>query len=115
MKRQQTHADRALLLRGQIPKRAQILLGADIELAFSFTKHEVPFIKLLLDALAFFSMLLAMFVLAFLIAIPNALAPAALLEGITLLFARRTQLGRGGPIFHVGFGIVILSLRGFTE
>jgi hypothetical protein len=94
-------------LRGQIPKRAQILLGADIELASSF-------VKFLLDALAFFSMLFPVFVLTILVAVPNALARDTLLEGITFLAARRT-LGRGGPIFHVGFGIVILSLRGFTE
>ena len=61
-------------------------------------------------------MLLAMFVLTLLVAIPNALAAATLLEGITLRFARRTQLGRGGPIiFRAGFGVIILSFLGFAE
>ena len=48
-------------------------------------------------------MLLAMFVLTFLVTIPNAPATVAHFEGLALLIARRAQLlGRGGPIFRVG-------------
>ena len=71
MSRQHLHADWAFLPRGQFPKRANVLLGANIELASSF-------IQLLLDAPALDLMLLAVFVLAFLVAIPNALAGPAL-------------------------------------
>jgi len=39
-------------------------------------------------------MLLPVFVLTFLVAIPNALAGPAHFEGITFVFARRTHLGR---------------------
>ena len=63
-------------------------------------------------------MLLAVLVLAFLVAIPNAKAAVALLDGITLLAASRTQqFGWGGPIFRGrGFGgIIILPLRGIAE
>ena len=93
------HADRAFLPRGQFPKRADILLGAEIELASSF-------IKLLLDALANLLMLLAVMVLTILVTIPNALASVALLEGIAYLSARRTHFGWG--IFGGGYGIIIL-------
>ena len=65
------HADWTFLLRGQFPKGANILLGAEIELASSFTKF-------LLDKLAFFFMLLPVFVLTILVTIPNALAGPAL-------------------------------------
>ena len=95
MNGQHPHTDRTFLLRGQFPKRADILLGAEIELASSF-------IKLLRDALANPLMLLAVFVLTILVAIPNALAIPTLLEGITSLAARRTTLGLG-PIFRGEF------------
>ena len=88
MNRQHTHADGTLLPRGQLPKRADILLGAEIELASSF-------IKLLLDALANLLVLLAVTVLTILVTIPNALASVALLEGIAYLSARRTHFGWG--------------------
>ena len=79
------HTNGAFLARGQFLERTKIkLLSADIELASTFS-------KLHLDALALLLMLLAVFVLTILVAIPNALAPVALLEGITLLAARRTQ------------------------
>ena len=102
------HADWALLPRGHFPKRADIPLRAEIQLASSF-------LKFLLDARAVFLMLLAVLVLTFLITIPNTLAPVALLEGITFISARRTQLGRGGPIFLGGGGFIILSFHRFTE
>ena len=61
-------------------------------------------------------MLLAVFVLTILVTIPNAEAPVALLEGITLLAARRTHLGRGlilvGILVISGFN---LSFRRFVE
>ena len=61
-------------------------------------------------------MFLTMFVLAFLIAIPNALAGRALLDGITLLAASRTHLGRVGPTFCVWLGTVgLLSCHRFAE
>ena len=100
------HADRTLLPRGQLFKRPNIQLFAEIELASTF-------IKILLDALAFFFVFLPVLVLTFLVTIPNALAGPALHEGITLRFARRAQLGRGGPIFRGGFGIVILFSHSF--
>ena len=59
-------------------------------------------------------MLLAMFVLTFLIAIPDTIAGGALLDGITLLTARRTQLG-WGPVFRRGFDFIILYFRRFAE
>ena len=99
MNRHRAHADRAFLPRGQFPKRADILLGAEIELASSF-------IKLLLDALANLLVLLAVTVLTILVTIPNALASVALLEGIAYLSARRTHFGWG--IFGGGYGIIIL-------
>ena len=40
-------------------------------------------------------MVLAVFVLTFLVAIPNALAGCTLFEGIAALTARRTLIGRG--------------------
>ena len=98
MSRQHLHADWAFLPRGQFPKRADILLGAEIELASSF-------IKLLLDALANLLVLLAVTVLTILVTIPNALASVALLEGIAYLSARRTHFGWG--IFGGGYGIII--------
>ena len=91
------HADWALLLRRQVGKRPKILLGSDIELASSF-------IQLLLDAPALDLMLLAVLVLAFLVAIPNALAPVALFEGITFRTASRAALGRGLAL--LAFGLV---------
>ena len=102
------HADWTLLLKRQCPDRTQIQLRSDIELASSL-------IKFLRDDLAFFSMLLAVLVLTFLVAIPNALAPVALLECIALLAARRTELGWVGPNFRGGFGAIIFSLRRFAE
>ena len=107
MKRQHTHTNWALLLRGQFfnTSRAQIQLPTEIELSSSLIKN-------LFDGPAFFFMLLAVFVLTILVAIPNALAPVALLEGITLLSASRTQqLGRGGPTFRIGFGIILLPFH----
>ena len=102
------HADGTLLPWGRFLKRADVQLGADIELASSF-------VKLLLDALALLFMLLPVFVLTILITVPNALAIPTLLEGITLLFARRTQLGRS-PVFRGGaFGFIILSFHWFAE
>jgi uncharacterized membrane protein HdeD (DUF308 family) len=102
------HADWTLLPRRQFLKRAQIHLGTDIELAFSFIKH-------LLDTPALLLMLLPVSVLTILVAIPNALAGPALFEGIciTLLAARRTQQlpGRGGPIL---LGVLVL-LVGFVD
>ena len=83
MDRQSTHADWTFLPRRLVGKRTQIFFGADIELASSFIKH-------LLDVLALLLMLLPVFVLTFLVAIPNALAGPALHEGIALLAARRT-------------------------
>ena len=97
------HADWTLLPRGQFPQRAQILLGAEIELASSF-------VKFFLDWPALLLMLLPVFVLTFLVAIPNALAIPTLLEGVTLLFARRTHLRRG-PVFRDGFGFFIIPFR----
>ena len=85
--------DWALLLRGNVPERPDIHLGAEVELASSF-------VKLLLDKLALLSMLLPVFVLAVLVTIPNTLAG-------------RTLLGRGGPTLGVGFGIIILSFHRF--
>ena len=106
MKRQRTHADWALLPRGQFPKRPNIKLFAEIELASSLIKN-------LLDGPALLLMLLSVLVLTFLVAIPNALASVALLEGITLLAARRTQQFGGGPVFRGGFhlatGLLALS------
>jgi len=57
-------------------------------------------------------MLLPVFVLTILVAIPNAIAGRTILEGVTLLSASRTQqlLGRG-PVFRGGF----LFLRGFAD
>ena len=83
MKRQHTHADWALLPRGAFPERPDIQLRADIKLASSL-------VKFLLDATALFLVLLPVFVLTVLVAIPNALAGPALHEGITLLSASRT-------------------------
>ena len=101
------YADWAFLPRGDFPERANILLGADIEPASSF-------LKFLLDTIALLSMLFAVLVLTILIAIPNALARRALLEGIALLSARRAQLGcRGGPIFRGGFAGVDIIVHPF--
>ena len=79
------HADGAFLPRWQFPKRPDIKLRADIELSFSFIEH-------LLDGPTLFLMLFSVFVLTFLVAIPNAQAPVTLLEGVTFLTASRTQL-----------------------
>ena len=111
MNGQDMHADGTLLPRGHFPKsrRTNIFLGTESEFASSL-------IKFLLDTPAFLLMLLAVFVLAFLVAIPNALAGRTLLEGITLLSARRTQLlGRGGPILHSGCGIILLPFHRIAE
>ena len=70
MKRHHAHADWALLLWGQLPKRPNILLGADIELASSF-------VKFLRYASALYLMLFAVHGLTISVAIPNALAPVA--------------------------------------
>jgi hypothetical protein len=80
---QRTHAYWALLPWGHFSDRANLLLGAQVELTSSF-------LKLLLDALALLPMLPAVTVLATLVAIPNALARGTLLDGITFLSARRT-------------------------
>ena len=104
MKRQHMHADGALLPRWRLFKRANIQLFSEIELAPSFVKFS-------LNALALLLMLLAVLVLAFLVAIPNALATVALLKCVAFLSARRTQLGRGGPTFRGGF----LPFRRFAE
>ena len=79
------HADWTVLSSGHFSERAQIFLGAKIELASSFVKH-------LLDALALLPMHLPVTVLTILVAIPNALTGRALLEGIALLTALRTHL-----------------------
>ena len=60
-------------------------------------------------------MLLTMFVLTFLVAIPNALAPVTHLEGIAFLSTGRTQQFGWGPTFHCGFGTTILPPRRFAE
>ena len=83
MNRQWLHADWALLPRGQLLKRPNIHLGAKVELASSILKR-------LLDTSALLFMLLPVFVLAILVAIPNALAGPALHEAITFLSARRS-------------------------
>ena len=107
MKRQNEHADWALLPLGHFPKRADILLGADIELASSF-------IKFLLGGFALLLVLLPVFVLTLLVAIPSALAIPTLFEGIALLAARRTHLGRG-PITGVLLGgVLVTSIFGRT-
>ena len=116
------HADWTLLPRGRLFKRPEIerassflkfsletlaldLIDAEIELASSL-------VKLRRDTLALLLMLFAVLVLTLLVAIPNALAPVALLEGITFLAAGRAEfLGRGrgrglfGPIFLHGFNL----------
>jgi hypothetical protein len=61
------HANWTFLPRGHFPKRPDVLLGTDVELPSSFIKH-------LLDALALLLMLLPVFVLTILVAVPNALA-----------------------------------------
>ena len=100
MNRQHPHADGALLLRGQFPQRPDVQLGADIELASSF-------IEFLLDGPAFMFMLLAVAVQTILATIPDAQAPAALLQGVALLAARRTQLGRTN-IRHILVGVLVI-------
>jgi len=65
------HADRALLSRGHFPERADIFLGAKVELASSS-------IQLRLDALALELVQLAVLVLTFPVAVPSAQAPVAL-------------------------------------
>ena len=102
MKGKCMHADWAILPRGQFSKRPDILLGAEIELSSSF-------VKLLLDKAALLLMLLAMLILTLLVAIPNAPAPVAHLQSISLLFARRAELLGFGPIFRSGFGFIFLS------
>ena len=99
-----------LLPRRQFPQRPNILLDADadVELTSSLAKD-------LLDPLALLLMLLPVFVLTILVTIPNALAIPTLLEGITLRFARRTQLRRGGPIFLGGVLVIFVSFRRFAE
>ena len=58
---------------------------------------------------------LPVFVLTFLITIPDALAGPALHEGIALLAARRTRQLGWGPVFSGGFGIIILLSHRFAE
>ena len=112
------HADWTLLPRGRLFKRPEIelassflkfsletlaldLIDAEIELASSL-------VKLRRDTLALLLMLFAVLVLTLLVAIPNALAPVALLEGITFLAAGRAEfLGRGR-------GRGLFGLRGFN-
>ena len=102
------HADWTLLPRGHFPERAKLHLRANIELASSF-------LKLILDAPAPPLVLLAVAVQTILVTIPNAQAPAALLEGVASLSARRAQLlgcRGGGPIFRGGFaGTIILPFH----
>jgi len=102
MNRQHTHADWALLPQWQFPKRLNIQLRADVELASSLIKY-------LLDGTTLPLMLLAMLVLTFLVAIPNALATVALFQCIASLPARRTHLG-WGPVFCGGFGFIVIIL-----
>ena len=78
------------------------------ELASSFLEN-------LLDGLALLLMLPPVFVLTLLVTVPNALAGPALHEGVTLLAARRTHLGRAGPTFCVWLGTVLLSFHRFAE
>jgi len=93
------HADVTLLPRGQFLERPNVLLGTDIELASTF-------IKLLFDGLALLLMRLAVLVLALLVAVPDALASVALLDGVALLSTSRAELGCGP---------VILPFQGFAE
>ena len=81
MNGQHMHADRALLSRGHFPERANVFLGAKVELASSS-------IQLRLDALALELVQLAVLVLTFPVAVPSAQAPVALFEGITFRAAR---------------------------
>ena len=99
MKRQHTHADWTLLPWEQFFDRADILLGADVELASSF-------IKFLHDAPALFLMLLAVLVLTFLVTIPNALAPGTLLDAS--LFLPHAEQNFAGASF-LSAGSVSLS------
>ena len=108
MNRQRMHTDGTPLPRGQFPERANVQLFAEIELAS-------PFIKFFHDDLAFFSVLLAVLVLTFLVAIPDALAPVALLESVAFLSARRAHLCRDLILALVIFGSIILSLPRFAE
>jgi hypothetical protein len=101
------HADWTLLPRGYFPERPDIQLRTAVELASTF-------VKLLLDALALFLMFLPVFILAILVAIPNALAIPTFLEGITLLSARRTHLGRSLTLLGI-LVIFILSFCRFVE
>ena len=55
-------------------------------------------------------MLFAVLVLTFLVAIPNAQTPVALLDGIALLSARRAQRLGWGPVVHGGFGFTVFLL-----
>ena len=100
MERQRTHADWTILPRGHYPKRPDVHLGTEIELTSSF-------IEFLLDGPAFMFMLLAVAVQTILVTIPDAQAPAALLQGIALLAARRTQLGRT-PNRHILVGVLVI-------
>ena len=109
MERKDAHADGTLLLRGQLPKRTNVQLFDDKELAFS------PTIKFLLDASTLDLVLLAVFVLAFLVAVPNALAPVAQLDGVTLRAARRTQLGRGWDLNLLVLGVFGSDLLSFLR
>ena len=109
MDRQGQHTDWTLLLLGHLPKRANIQLRAEIDLASSFIKNT-------LDGPAFMFVFLTMLVLAFLVAIPNTSAPVALLEGIASFPAPRTRLLGWGPVFCGGFGIfIILPFSRFAE
>ena len=108
MKRQHTHADWTLLPRGELSKRPDIHLRADIELASSF-------VQFLLDGFALMFMHLPMFFLTILAAIPHALAGPTLHEGIAFLSARRTTHLRWGPVFRGGFGVIIFPFDRFAK
>ena len=94
------HTYWTFLPRGQLLDWADVQLFAEIELPSSL-------VKFLLDKSAFMLVHLAVFVLALLVAIPNALAGRALLDGIALLAARRTHLGRGLGIILLGGVLVV--------
>ena len=100
MDRQGAHADWAFLPRWHFPERAENQLRADMEFASSFIKH-------FLDFPALYLMHLAVAVQTILVTIPDAQAPAALLQGVALLAARRTQLGRTN-IRHILVGVLVI-------
>ena len=110
MDRQHMHANWALLSREQFPERPHIQLGAEIELSSSPINN-------MFDGSAFLLMLLPVFFLTILVAIPNALAIPTFHEAITLLSACRTHLG-WDPVFLGGVLVIlglVLSFYRFTE